>query len=85
MGFTGREFEEMEYGEFADRCEIYDRNELSKFRILRMILGAQVGKDPRKIMPLPGDFEHIPKLLSQNESKKILAKHGIDKLLNKGK
>ena len=75
----------MEYGEFADRCEIYDRNEIRKYRDLRMILGAQVGKDPRKIIPLPGDFIHVPKLLSQDESKRILAKHGIDKLLNKGR
>ncbi|MDX1315085.1 MAG: hypothetical protein R3356_06255 [Eudoraea sp.] len=81
IGLTGSEFEQMEYGEFADRVEIHERNEIRTVKYVRMILGAQVGKDPRQIIPLPGDFDHVPKLLSQEENKKILSKHGIDKML----
>lgn len=48
-----------------------------------MILGAQIGKDPRKVIPLPGDWDHVPKMLSQDESKKVLAKYGVDKILDR--
>jgi hypothetical protein len=71
----------MEFREFIDRDEVYQRKWENQWRHTRLIVGALTHSDPREIIRLPGDYDNIPKLMSQEESKKLLSMHGIDKLL----
>lgn len=81
MGLTSDEFEEMEYRQFTELSEIFDRRYIEDWKRVRLIAAASLGADPRKIVSLPGDFDHVPKLKSKEENLEILRIHGIDKLL----
>lgn len=44
-------------------------------RQLRLVLGALIHKDPREIIPLPGDYDHL-RAKTQAEINELLRKWG---------
>lgn len=77
MGITPDELFEMSFKQYVWACEIYKRNRDYDLRKHRSILGAITGKDPRKIIPMPGDYDHIPKQMTREESEEYLRKRGL--------
>ena len=59
LGLKVDEFYSMTLGNYVRTCYgaiLKNNNELRK---LRTILGAISGKNPKLIMPLPGDWDHV--------------------------
>jgi len=70
------DFYAMSWGEFNAICSGYIKKEQDRLRKLRMILAGQIGKDPREIIPLPHDYDHIP-LRSKEEVEELARKFGV--------
>ena len=59
MGLRRDEFYDLMLCDFLVMLDALGRRRSDKWRHTRMILGALTGKDPRFIIPLEGDFDHL--------------------------
>lgn len=82
MGLTPAKLFEMEYREYVWACEIHQKQRIYDLKKHRTILSYISGKDPREIMPLPGDYDHVPKQMTQDEINARIEKLGIKHLLD---
>ena len=53
--------------EFNARVDAFNRQKEDNIRLVRMILEALTGTDGRKILPLPGDYDHLPEPTQANK------------------
>ena len=77
LGLEVEEFKRLTWGNFARLCLRKELKELDDLRKLRMILGAILHKDPRELIPLPGDWDHL-KAHSKEEVEEMCRKFGVD-------
>jgi len=80
IGLRRSEFEGMTLAEFFWLLEIHNRKETNSYMKLRLILGAQLGKDPRRVFPMKGDFNHLK---SQKGVAEDFKRRGLDKIVGK--
>jgi len=81
LGLTIDEFYSMTQGNYARLSNGFLLRETNDSRKLRMVVAAQVGKSPRSLWELPGDWDETPRLMSQDENEAILNKLGCLKIL----
>jgi len=68
ISISPREFYELTYADFLYLCEGFKRREENKWRHTRYITAAIVKKDPRQLMELPGDYDHLKGLNERDVS-----------------
>ena len=76
LGLKPREFEDLEHWQFVLMIKGHaDRRteELDKFR---RILAAIGGDDPKRILPLPGDFDNVP-ITGTLDKERLLRRLGL--------
>lgn len=59
LGLDPEEFWGMSLTRFLILVDAHHRKAYDKWRHTRLILAALTGKDPRHLVPLPGDFEEL--------------------------
>lgn len=59
MGLKRDEFYDLMLCDFLVMVDALQRRRADKWRHTRAILGALTGKDPRFLVPLDGDFDHL--------------------------
>jgi hypothetical protein len=67
LGLKPDEFDNMSWGDFIRVASGYKIKEFQQVKMYRNLMGAAAGIDPRKIFELPGDYDHIPDPLTQEE------------------
>ena len=65
----------MTWGDYMRVCIGEVKREQNQYRHTRLIIGALLGKDPRKIIELPGDYSHL-KAKTKEEINELLMKWG---------
>ena len=75
------EFWDMTLTRFMILLDAYQRKINDQWRHTRLIMSAMTGKDPRYLVPLPGDFDHVPKPKSFEERLKMARSLKMDKFL----
>lgn len=70
------EFNRMTEGNYMRRCAAYQREVIETHKRTRSILGAIVGKDPREIYELPGDYDYL-QVRKKEDVKEIARKFGV--------
>jgi hypothetical protein len=64
-------------------CQGNERKRVEQWRHTRAIISGFIGKAPRDIMPLPGDFDHIEASgITEEEVWEMLRRTGKDKEWN---
>lgn len=71
LGLKRREFERMTMGDYNRICIHHMLKKIDNSMMLRTIIAAQVGKDPRQLWELPGDYKDIP-LDDEEQRAKVL-------------
>ena len=61
-----KEFYNLPLCDFIVKLDALQRKKIEGWQHTRSILGVLAGKDPRWIIPLPGDFDHL-KITSKQE------------------
>ena len=71
----------MSWGDYYRVAAGHRIKELKEMRQYRSILGGLTHQDPRKIFELPGDYDHVPEPMTQEEMKAQAIKLGYAHLL----
>ena len=79
LGLRKKEFLEMTWGEYITICIGHQKKTLNDLHKYRNILGSILRTDPKKIFSLPGDFDHVPKPMTQEEIEQELIRLGVGK------
>lgn len=53
--------------DFIVKLDAHDRKNINQWRQTRLVYGALVGKDPRHLISLPGDFDELDEMPEQEK------------------
>lgn len=79
LGLKREEFERMTMGDFNRVCYGHQLRQIEESRRLRLQIAAAVGKDPRSLWDLPGDWDDV-ELDTPEHRSEILHKFNVYKL-----
>lgn len=77
LGLSIDDFNNTTWGNFARLCLRKKLKEIHELRYLRMILSSVLHKDPRELIPLPGDYDHL-EARTKEEVEDIARKFGVE-------
>ena len=73
MRLSADELNQMTWGNYMRVCLGEIKREQNFYRHTRLVLGALIHKDPREIIPLKGDYDHL-KAMTKEEINAVLHK-----------
>lgn len=81
LRLTIPEYEELQPWELMARVKGYNDDKINEMHRTRLIMASFTGKDPRHLIPLPGDFENMP-IMGEMNTKKMLKRAGLNDWMN---
>jgi hypothetical protein len=81
LRLTPEQYNEMQPWQLFALLKSHNDDIINELNQTRLIMASITGKDPRYIIPLPGDFDDVPVMGSCNV-KSMLKKAGLTNWLN---
>jgi len=75
------EYAELQHWELIMMIHGYNDEEIRSLDKFRRILAAIGGGDPKYILPLPGDWDHVPEPRKPEDQLRLLKRLGLEKKL----
>ena len=82
LGLSRSDLRCITLAEYYLKCYAKQQEDKNRWRHTRLLAGAFTGTDARKILYLPGDYDHVPKA-NKEDAEKTLRKTGVYEQLMK--